>query len=75
MTKCRGCGREIVWAITEDGKSIPLDPRPPVYIVSMVGEERRAERVKDSMVIHFATCPDANRFSASARLPKKRSTA
>ncbi len=68
MSACRGCGKEIVWAGTKDGKKIPLDPRPPVFRVYpfIQGGQAEAERVGDNfMVSHFATCPQANKFSAS----------
>lgn len=65
MSTCKGCGAKIVWGRTEDGKNIPLDAKAPVYELLVEGTTlcRRAPRV--FLVSHFATCPDANKFSAS----------
>lgn len=73
--KCKGCGKTIIWGMTEDGKKIPLDPAPPVYTLSgfaspvdsRYSEVARAKRT-DFMVSHFATCPQADRFSANKKL-------
>jgi hypothetical protein len=69
MSLCRGCGKEIIWGVTAEGKRIPLDPRPPVYrlVVGYATQEIVVERQKDAMVSHFATCSRANDFSASKR--------
>lgn len=61
---CRSCGMTVVWAeITKaDGKPgrVPLDPKPPVYLVSKGGQGTRAqqerEREERYMVSHFVTC-------------------
>lgn len=77
-TPCRGCARPIVFARTADGKTIPLDPRPPIYLVTQVDGE--ASAVRDTlitttdgaetshMVTHFATCPKAAEFSRGKRV-------
>lgn len=31
---CKGCGKSIIWGTTKEGKRIPLDPAPPVYVVT-----------------------------------------
>ncbi len=75
MSMCRGCGKEIVWGKNEFGKKIPLDPRAPVYIIEGViipGDfvpvsSAKTDSYQTAMVSHFATCPDANRFSASKK--------
>ena len=61
--QCKGCGAQIVWGETAEGKKIPLDPKPPVYRFNEFG---KLEKV-DASVSHFATCPKANDFSASNR--------
>ena len=66
---CNGCGARIVWGVTENGKRIPLDPRPAVYILTdhvMNTPLRNTEpiaRIGDAMVSHFITCPHASDFS------------
>jgi hypothetical protein len=80
VSACRGCGKPLVWGITDDGKKIPLDPSPPVYWVYTLDGADHAERIlpqvmahiagadpeAKAMVSHFATCPQANLFSRSA---------
>ena len=64
---CTGCGKPVVWALhPENGTPMPLDPRPSVYRVV----DGKAIRVPDVLVLHFATCSDANRFSKGATKPK-----
>ena len=67
-SKCRGCGKKIIWAITAEGKNIPLEAVAPVFAVDeytlddgvVVNLARRAER---TFVSHFSVCPKANEFS------------
>lgn len=76
MSVCKGCGKEIVWAVSETGRKIPLDPRAPVY--SVKGGECSLQKngtnvmgeVISYYVSHFATCPKANDFSASKKKPR-----
>ncbi len=67
MSKCKGCDKPIVWGVTEEGKRIPLDPKPAVYDVEEVEGEVQATRDRTAMVTHFATCPKANDFSGGKR--------
>lgn len=74
-TNCKGCGRPMVWAVTADGKRIPLDPKPAIYMVVAEpgGGDHVCQRAKVPaevtdgkealfMVTHFATCPKASQF-------------
>ena len=38
-TKCRGCGREIAFIKTVNGKSIPVDPEPLEFIPEAADEK------------------------------------
>lgn len=70
MSTCRGCGRPLVWGVDpESGARIPLDPRPPVYRVIRedASGDRLLKRDREAMVSHFATCPEASRFSKKAK--------
>lgn len=70
MTPCDGCGRPIIWAETEDGTRIPLDPRPAVYQAMGFLEDGatvKARRTKDALVSHFSVCPTANEFSGEGK--------
>ena len=65
---CKGCGRKILWARTDDGRAIPLDAVAPVYEVATVESAERgdtlvARRATDSFVSHFVTCPNRQQFS------------
>jgi hypothetical protein len=67
---CRSCKAEIVWAITESGRWMPLDAEPnPRGEWRLFGDtpravhvepERRAELAEQLMVPHWATCPHAD---------------
>lgn len=65
---CRGCGKEIVWAETNHGKKIPLDPKALVFSVLPQGSGLIAVKPSGGpigerfMVSHWATCPNANDF-------------
>lgn len=66
---CGGCGARIVWGETAKGVRVPLDPKAPVYRIDLryTGSTKRIKRDPDSLVSHFATCPNANDFSASKK--------
>ena len=58
-SRCKGCGKTILWAKVGD-KTIPLDAIAPCY--QQTGENTFV-RVHNSYVTHFATCSHANQFS------------
>lgn len=67
MAWCQGCGRIIVFAKSVDGKTIPLDPKAPVYRVIERDDWPEAaeprilvERTTTAMVNHHSTCPKIN---------------
>lgn len=71
---CKGCGAPITWAVTPNGKRVPVDTRPVVYaLVTEPDGTVRAQRVKSEGrefgVSHFATCPKASDFSKGAKKP------
>jgi hypothetical protein len=55
MAKCRACKAEIMWMTTTNGKKIPVD-------IETVGDIGATVFDPDTMVSHFATCPDAEKF-------------
>lgn len=73
--KCAGCGREIVWAVTPDGKRIPLDPRPAVYRTEIVAGVQVCKRANGKdvpvaptyLVGHHAVCPNVGDFNVKKR--------
>ena len=58
MSKCRGCGAEIVWARTDRGRDIPLDAKPEKRFELSHGHAT----LMDTYVSHFVTCPKAKEF-------------
>ena len=68
MATCRTCGAAIVWAVTDAGKSIPIDEAPNVdgnLVLSMEDDIQHARTPglfdggAPRYVSHFVTCPDA----------------
>lgn len=64
MSKCRGCGAEIIWAVTETGKRIPLDAKDERRFIVGVGKvDGQVEALLcKTYQTHFATCPRATEF-------------
>lgn len=75
MSKCKSCGAEIKWILTQSGKKMPVDAKPVPYradpggslsLVTMTGRVERGVLDLDSdrqgYVSHFATCPAADSF-------------
>lgn len=66
--RCKGCGKKIFWGVTAEGKRIPLDPTPAVYLIFQRQNTKGfVERAENAMVTHFATCTSAGRFSGSKK--------
>ena len=63
ITKCKACGREIVFMKTRGGKFIPVN-----YEKRFDGDETFLPQA--GHVAHFATCPEADRFRR--RIKQKR---
>lgn len=69
--KCKSCGVDLVFATLENGKTVPLDTKAPVFEVSAEGYKARRANSR-FLVSHFATCPSANQHSKTA--PKQGAT-
>lgn len=48
--ECRGCGEEIMWFTTPNGRKIPMN---------------KMTRGTDPAIAHFSTCPEADSFRKS----------
>lgn len=68
---CRGCGRPVIWAITENGKRMPVDPDPVpggnVELVQVSDRTHAIVRTTPSKFAglrmpHHATCPNVADF-------------
>lgn len=55
MSECRGCGEEIEWIETVNGKKMPVNPGK-IVVVTSKGE------VVTGQIPHWATCPKAQDF-------------
>jgi len=68
--KCNSCDAPIIWALTENGKRMPVDAEPvrDGNIVLEHHGQRVTAIVRDAMLpgleplykSHFATCPNAS---------------
>jgi len=65
MSLCKSCQAEIEWALTTNGKKVPLDPEP---ITVAVTQDDGSVMVVTGRQAHFATCPNASKH----RKPRER---
>jgi len=74
VATCSSCGAPITWALTLEGKRMPLDAHPnpagmfflatmrgPIGSTFIVAVARREDRLQGPRTYssHFSTCPDA----------------
>ena len=72
---CSTCKRPIRWALTEEGRRIPLDPEPERRMVVLgqrkdpTGGGGLIDQVgsRPTFVTHFATCPNADQHRKTRR--------
>lgn len=78
MRTCRGCGAEIIFIKTANGKAIPCDPGTVTYwerkgakdkivtpngeVISCDYEGKVGKETGVGYIPHWATCPEADRF-------------
>ena len=71
--KCRGCKKPIIWATTEAGKAIPLDPPEKRFILQQVVPDDPQKpayweaRLRETYVSHFVSCPQADAFRGKGK--------
>jgi hypothetical protein len=61
-SRCRSCGAEILWTVTENGKAMPLDAKLWVMYMVPTGELDTAKphcRAVQVRTPHWANCPQA----------------
>ena len=79
MPVCKGCGAEILWATTINGKKIPLDPEPDplrgaVFYDGVQAIVLRAAARKEALAegeplytAHWSTCARAAHYRKGRR--------
>lgn len=76
--KCRTCQADIIWAVTERDRDMPVDAQPTPdgtvlleqtgsRLVARVLPAHRAFGRKDLRKSHFATCKDADKWRRQRR--------
>jgi hypothetical protein len=58
--RCRSCNAAIIWATTENGKSMPLDAAPVAQVGVFMFDNGYAKAPPKVYRSHFATCPNAD---------------
>lgn len=60
---CKSCGAEIIWAVTANGKRMPLDAKHSSgFTIEGIADAREGTPLIASSrvyISHFATCPNA----------------
>jgi hypothetical protein len=69
--RCKSCGAQIIWAMTEHGVRMPLDPKPEKRAI-LVDSECKADSLRvallrDTYISHFATCSNTQQHRKGAR--------
>jgi len=73
MARCRACNAEIIWAVTDSGKRMPLDAEPAerptgVFALDTSCDPPHATSAAHQPVYlsHFVTCPNADQHRKAA---------
>lgn len=62
---CRGCGKEILWYVTAEGKRIPFDAKQTQFLTAnntAHPDQSLEYGVMFGHVNHFITCPQRDQF-------------
>ncbi|KXK63379.1 hypothetical protein AWW66_03435 [Micromonospora rosaria] len=74
IEKCRSCPTQIIWAVTERGRDMPVDAEPAAngnvalstndkgQVVARIVKPHLAFGRKDLRLPHFVRCPQADRW-------------
>ena len=60
MSVCKGCGKEIVWITTVNGKSMPCDAEKTTIVTE-------AGHTVQGYIPHWSTCPKYKEFKKGER--------
>lgn len=67
MSVCNSCGADIIWAVTRNGKGMPLDSKAEMRLVLQESEvDRPLAVMRRTYVSHFSTCPNAERHRSKS---------
>lgn len=73
MSLCRSCNAEIIWAVTDSGKRMPLDAEPAerptgLFTLDTSCDPPHATSAAHQPVYlsHFVTCPNADQHRRAA---------
>lgn len=59
--KCKSCGAEIIWAVTDGGARMPVSvASKQIRVVLHEGVKDPVARIQPTYVSHFADCPNAD---------------
>lgn len=73
-SRCRGCNAEMIWTVTEGGRTMPVDKEPHpegtirlrehngTYFSKVLKADEARTHQGPLYRSHFATCENANRF-------------
>lgn len=65
--RCKGCGTEIKWIKTSEGRNMPLDAKPIKVYITAIDGPNDTWCLFDAFVPHWATCPDADKFRSKKK--------
>lgn len=65
ISTCKSCGKDIIWIVTPNGKSMPLDAAAyTLWFIEPDGAQTGSPKARPILVraSHFATCKDADQW-------------